>query len=361
MSTNLDAILTALLERHGSDLHLKAGRPPLFRISGSVVPSEFEPLSNEDLEALLGELLTPVLRERFDRELCLDFSFMFGESARFRGNAYHQRGQVGAVLRAVPLRVPTLDQLALPAALKDIALAQNGLVLVTGPTGSGKSTTLAAMIEHINANRQAHVVTIEDPVEFVYADHRALISQREIGTDEPDFPTALRHVLRQDPDVILIGEMRDAETIATAVTAAETGHLVLSTLHTVDATQTVDRIIDAFAAEQQRQIRLQLAQVLRAVVCQRLVPMASRATRIAACEVMTNSPSVQKHIVDGDTVYLGRVIEESGGFYRMQTLNQSLAGLVKRGAISVAAAEAASSDADGLHRFLRVAGVDTLR
>jgi twitching motility protein PilT len=358
MNANLDAILTAMLERHGSDLHLKVGRPPLFRISGALVPTEMAPLTDEDVSDLVLGLMTPTMRHRFEAERSLDFSYSFSEHARFRVNAFHQRGTVGAVLRAVPMRVPTLDQLALPACLKDIALQQSGLVLVTGPTGSGKTTTLAALIEHVNANRQAHIVTIEDPVEFVFTDRRCVVGQREIGTDTPDFKTALRCVLRQDPDVILIGEMRDAETISTAVTAAETGHLVFSTLHTVDAAQTVDRIVDAFPAEQQRQVRLQLAQVLRGVISQRLVPMATRQQRIAACEVMTSSPQVQKYIAEGETTMLKRVIEESGGYYRMQTLNQSLAALVQRGLVALEAARAASPDADELHRFLRQAGVN---
>ena len=361
MTPTLEAILSAMLERHGSDLHLKAGRPPLYRISGQVVPSEFEPLSAEEVEALVLGTLSPAMRDRLNAERSIDFSHSFGDQARFRINAYYQRGLLGAVLRAVPLRVPTPDQLYLPSALKDIALAHSGLILVTGPTGSGKSTTLAAMIEHINQNRQAHIITIEDPIEFVYTDRRCTISQREVGLDAPSFHMALRHVLRQDPDVILIGEMRDAETFQTAVTAAETGHLVLSTLHTNDAPQTVDRIVDSFAAEQQRQVRLQLAQVVRAVVSQRLVPLASRPGRVVAVEVMTNSPQVVKHIVDGDTIHLHRVIEESSAFYRMQTINQALGVLVKRGDVTLDAAQAASPEPDELLRILRTMGYELPR
>ena len=356
MSVSLDDILAALLQRRGSDLHLKAGRPPLLRISGKIVPSEFEALEPAELEAMVRGLMTPHLASRLDTQRAVDFSYGFGDKARFRVNAFYQRGVLGAVLRAVPLRVPTLDQVTVPSVLKDVALAQSGLVLVTGPTGSGKSTTLAAMIEYINDRRQAHVVTIEDPIEFVYTDRSAVINQREIGLDAPSFGQALKDVLRQDPDVILVGEMRDAETITTALTAAETGHLVFSTLHTVDAPQTIDRILDSFPAEQQLQVRVQLSNVLQAVVSQRLVPMASRPGRVPAVELMLHSPQVQKHIADGDIGRLSRVIEEShGGLYRMQTLNQSLAVLVSKALITLEAAEGASPDADALHRHLRVA------
>ncbi|NUP99316.1 MAG: type IV pilus twitching motility protein PilT [Armatimonadetes bacterium] len=354
MSITVDEILTALLQRRGSDLHLKVGRPPLFRISGSMVPSEFEPLDAAALDDLILGLMGPHLVEKLERDRAVDFAYALGEKARFRVNAFYQRGHLGAVLRAVPMRVPTLEQLYLPSVCKDIALSPSGLVLVTGPTGSGKSTTLAAMIEHINDRRQAHIMTIEDPVEFVYADRNSVINQREVGLDAPTFSSALRHVLRQDPDVILVGEMRDPETISTAITAAETGHLVFSTLHTNDAPQTVDRILDTFPPEQQLQVRMQLSTVLRAVVSQRLVPMASKPGRVAAVEVMVSSPPVQKHIADGDIERLHRIIEESaGGFYRMQTLNQSLGMLAAKALITTEAAEAASPDADELHRIMR--------
>jgi twitching motility protein PilT len=358
MSTTLDAILSALIERHGSDLHLKAGRPPLFRISGSVVVTEFESLDSARVSELVLGLMSESQLARLDRDGALDFSYAFSEDVRFRVNAFRQRGMVGAVLRAVPMRVPSLAQLRMPAVVADICLAPAGLVLVTGPTGSGKSTTLAAMINHINEHRQAHIITIEDPIEFVYADRNSILNQREVGVDAPTFAAALRHVLRQDPDVILIGEMRDPETIATAVTAAETGHLVFSTLHTNSAAQTIDRVVDAFQPEQQRQIRGQLAQVLRAVVSQRLVPAAARGGRVAAVEIMTQSPQVQKLITDGDIQHLHRAIEESGGYYRMRTMNQSLAQLVKQGLVTLEAAEAVSTDIDEMRRFLRMLGYD---
>ncbi len=358
MTVPLDEMLKALVERQGSDLHLKAGRPPLFRISGLLVASEYPPVSNDDLRRLLEPILSPALRDKLEADGAVDLSYAPADTSRYRVNAFRQRGELSCVVRAVPLRVPTLDELYLPSVLADVAMSPSGLVLVTGPTGQGKSTTLAAMVEHINQRRPVHIVTVEDPIEFVYTDATASVCQREIGVDSPDFGTALKHILRQDPDVILIGEMRDAETIATAVTAAETGHLVLSTMHTIDAAQTVDRIIDTFSAGQQLQVRHQLAQVLRAVVCQRLVPMASRPGRVVAVEVMTNSPPVQKNIADGATDRLARIIEEShGGHYRMQTLNQSLAKHIKRELITLEAAGAASGSPEELNRLLRQMGL----
>lgn len=354
MSTALNDILLAMLQRRGSDLHLKVGRPPMFRISGEMVPTEFEELHPGDVEELVTGMLAPHMRERLEQERGIDFSYSFEDKARFRVNAFYQRGHVGAVLRAVPMRIPNIEQLYLPKVVYDVAMSHDGLVLVTGPTGSGKSTTLAALIDLINDKRQAHIMTIEDPIEFVYTDRNSVINQREIGMDATTFAAALKHVLRQDPDVILVGEMRDPETITTAITAAETGHLVFSTLHTNDAPQTVDRILDSFPPDQQHQVRMQLSTVLRAVISQRLIPMASRPGRVAAVEVMLGSPPVLQHIADGDSYGLHRVIEESyGGYYRMQTMNQALAGLVAKGLISQESAEAASPDTDELHRHLR--------
>ncbi len=296
MSTALNDILLAMLQRRGSDLHLKVGRPPMFRISGEMVPTEFEELHPGDVEELVTGMLAPHMRERLEQERGIDFSYSFEDKARFRVNAFYQRGHVGAVLRAVPMRIPNIDQLYLPKVVYDVAMSHDGLVLVTGPTGSGKSTTLAALIDLINDKRQAHIMTIEDPIEFVYTDRNSVINQREIGMDATTFAAALKHVLRQDPDVILVGEMRDPETITTAITAAETGHLVFSTLHTNDAPQTVDRILDSFPPDQQHQVRMQLSTVLRAVISQRLIPMASRPGRVAAVEVMLGSPPVLQHI-----------------------------------------------------------------
>ena len=319
------------------------------------MPSELDTLDAAEIESALDAMMSPTMRQRLDTERAVDFSIAYGNRARFRVNAFYQRSQIGVVLRAVPLRIPTLEQLRMPKACEDLALSRDGLVLVTGPTGSGKSTTLAAMIDHINQHRQVHIITLEDPIEFVYEDREACINQREVGYDTPSFAEGLRQVLRQDPDVILVGEMRDEETIATALTAAETGHLVLSTLHTNDAPQTIDRIVDNFQGQQQEQVRLQLAAVLRAVISQRLVSLASRPGRTAAVELMIGSPPVAAHIIDGHAQALHRVIEESSaGMYRMQTLNQSLVKLVVKGVITEATAEASSPDIDEFRRLLRV-------
>ncbi|HIE53021.1 MAG TPA: type IV pilus twitching motility protein PilT [Armatimonadetes bacterium] len=350
---NIDDVLKLLLERHGSDVHFKAGRPPLFRIGGKIVPTELESLTAEDTKQLAYSIMTSHQIELFEQQRALDFSYNFGRLARFRVNVFQQRGVVGMVMRAVPWKIPTIEQLKLPPVLKDIASKTQGLVLVTGPTGSGKSTTLAAMIDYINATRQAHVITIEDPIEFVYQDKKCVINQREIGLDTDSFATALRYVLRQDPDVILIGEMRDLETIRTAVTAAETGHLVFSTLHTNDATQTVDRIIDSFPAEQQQQVRVQLSMCLLAVISQRLVRLANGNGRIAAVEVMINSPTIKKYIEEGNTGAIHKAIEQSVTYYRMQTLNQSLVALAKRGYVTYEDALAASPDPDEFKRNFR--------
>jgi len=361
VSLDLDAVLAALLERRGSDLHLKSGRPPLFRLGGTLMPSEYPIVDPVELQSMLNGMMSEPMRQRLAIDRAVDFSIAFGHRARFRVNAYYQRAQLQAILRAVPLRVPTLDQLKLPEVVEDIALSRDGLVLVTGPTGSGKSTTLAAMMEHINRRRQVHIVTLEDPIEFVYEDAEASVSQREIGFDTPSFAEGLRQVLRQDPDVILVGEMRDPETVATALTAAETGHLVCSTVHANDAPQTVDRILDTFPGHQHDQVRLQLAKVLRAVISQRLVPMAARSGRVAAVELMTGSPPVAALIAEGNTGALHRVIEESAaGMYRMQTLNQGLVMLVIKGTITESTAEMTSPDRDEFQRLLRVGKAEAM-
>lgn len=355
----LSDLLTELVSIDGSDLHLRAGEPPVYRIHGHLTRQDKYPvLTSEVILGMATGIMDADQRIRFEENLEIDMSHEVENVARFRVNVFHQRRKVGAVMRQIPVNIQGIDEMGLPQVLKEICMLPRGLVLVTGPTGQGKSTTLAAMVEHINQRRPVHIVTVEDPIEFVYTDATASVCQREIGVDSPDFGTALKHILRQDPDVILIGEMRDAETIATAVTAAETGHLVLSTMHTIDAAQTVDRIIDTFPAGQQLQVRHQLAQVLRAVVCQRLVPMASRPGRVVAVEVMTNSPPVQKNIADGATDRLARIIEEShGGHYRMQTLNQSLAKHIKRELITLEAAGAASGSPEELNRLLRQMGL----
>ena len=326
---DIDAILKELVTRRGSDLHLKVGRPPLMRIASDLLPSEFPPLEDADMKAVLGQILGPLSWTRLEEDFEVDASYEIAEVARFRVNAFKERGRYGAAMRVIPLTTPTLDGMGHPAVLKDICQAAQGLVLVTGPTGSGKSTTLAAMITYINESTPLHIVTIEDPIEFIYTDKKCTIRQRQLGRDVKSLAEALRRVLRQDPDVILMGEMRDPETIELALHAAETGHLVFSTLHTNDAKQTIDRIISTFPTDAHPQIRAQLALALQAVVSQRLVKRADGSGRIAAMEIMINSPNIRELIHEGKTSSMEKAIASSGDFYRMQTFNQALAKLVQ--------------------------------
>ncbi len=363
--TDIDAILKELVGRRGSDLHLKVGRPPLMRISSDLLPSEFPPLAREDMEGILRSILGDPGWERLLHDFEVDASYEIKDVARFRVNAFKERGQFGAALRVIPLASPTLDGMGLPAVLKDICQAPQGLVLVTGPTGSGKSTTLAAMMTHINDTAPLHIVTIEDPIEFVYTDKMCTIRQRQLGNDVKSLAEALRRVLRQDPDVILMGEMRDPETIELAMHAAETGHLVFSTLHTNDAKQSIDRIINAFPAEAHLQVRAQLGLTLQSVVSQRLVKRADGSGRVASMEIMINSPQIRELIQDGKTKEIEKAMAQSGDFYRMQTFNQSLAKLVLDRTITEAEGMATSTSPNDLKLLLkgvssgRVGGGDT--
>ncbi|HHN46766.1 MAG TPA: PilT/PilU family type 4a pilus ATPase, partial [Planctomycetes bacterium] len=297
---DLDRLLQELGERGGSDLHLKVGRPPLFRLAGDLVPTAYPEISRAELQETIFRMMGPAVKKRFEDNLEVDFSYEVPGLARFRVNAFVQRSDIGAVFRLVPLEVPTIDSLGLPEVLKMLSAFPNGLVIVTGPTGCGKSTTLASMIQHINQTRPVHVITIEDPIEFVYTDELSTINQRELGLDTYELHKSLRSALRQDPDVILMGEMRDKETMRFAITAAETGHLVLSTLHTVDAKQTLDRILDAFPDEA-RQLRMQLALLLRGIVSQRLLRRADGTGMAPAFEILINSPNVRQIIEEGST------------------------------------------------------------
>ena len=326
----IDGWLVELAEREGSDLHLKVGRPPLMRLAGDLVATDHEVLTDEALREMIFEIMPAPLQERFDRELEADFAHLIEDVARFRVNAFFQRGHMGAVLRRIPLRIPTFEELELPAVLGDLALSSQGLILFTGPTGSGKSTSMATMIEHINEQQHKHVVSIEDPIEFVYTDKKATINQRELGIDTWSFDEALKHVLRQDPDVILMGEMRDMATMEFALHAAETGHLVFSTLHTNDCKQTLDRILDTFPAETAPLIRSALSQTLLAIVSQRLLRRQDGSGRIAALEVMINSPSIRQLIADGKIDEIETMMAKSTDYYGMQTFNQALADLVGR-------------------------------
>ncbi len=314
-----------------SDVHLTAGAPPCFRVAGELVPTGSEALSPAAVEELVGSLLSPEHRERLAERGQVDLAGSLPGVGRFRLNAYRQRGSLAAALRLIPTRVPRLDELGLPPVVADLARLPNGLVLVTGPTGSGKTTTLAAMVSLINEERACHVVTLEDPIEYLHAHGRALVNQREVGLDTCSFAEALRAALRQDPDVILVGEMRDLETMAIALTAAETGHLVLSSLHTSGAAQTVERIVDAFPPHQQEQVRVQLASVLRGIVAQLLLPAPGR-RRVLAAEVLVATPAARNLIRENKTHQLASVIQ-TGARHGMRTMEQSLRLLREAGAI----------------------------
>ncbi|MGH0037620.1 MAG: type IV pilus twitching motility protein PilT [Myxococcota bacterium] len=328
---NLDEILKIALKGGASDIHLKSGLPPMFRVDGALVPlKNGERLMSEDIQKMAFSIMNPVQKARFDEYREADLAYGIPGLGRFRVNCFQQRGTVGIVFRVIPFGVKTIDQLHLPKVVEKIAEEHRGLVLVTGTTGSGKSTTLASMIEYINTQRTSHIMTIEDPIEFLIRDRRSIVNQREIGVDTQSFANALRAALRQDPDVILVGEMRDFETIETALTAAETGHLVMSTLHTLDATETINRIISVFPPYQQKQVRLQLATILKAVISQRLVPRADGKGRVPALEVMVSTARIKECIGDKDrTKEIPDAISKGFTTYGMQTFDQSLMSHVK--------------------------------
>ena len=334
---DLDAALRRVIETDGSDLHLKVPSPPLIRRHGVLVPMEGEqPLTPEDTEEVLARLLSDKGKlTEFAQEHEVDFSFGVPGLARFRVNAFQQRGVISVVCRAVPHQIKTIDQLGLPGVIAEIAEEERGIILLTGTTGSGKSSTLAAMIDQVNSSQAKHIVTIEDPIEFLHQDKRSVINQREVGQDTASFKRALRRVLRQDPDVILVGEMRDEETVATALSAAETGHLVLSTLHTLDAPETINRIIDFFPPHMSNQVRAMLAGTLKAVISQRLVRTADGAGRVACCEVLRSTARVKDMIKNPEeTARLTDAIHE-GSFYGMQTFDQALLGHVQAGRVAM--------------------------
>ena len=332
---NFKAVLQQLVQRGASDLHLKVGRPPTLRLHGELAPLEMPPLRPEDLKMLAEQLMTPrQVKEFTDNKEC-DFAIGVPGIGRFRCNVYQQRGSLCYAMRAIPYQARTLDELNLPKVLEEIALKPRGLVLVTGITGSGKSTALAAMIQHLNEHRHANVITIEDPIEFLHRDINCHINQREVGTDTATFAQALRRVLRQDPDVILIGEIRDLETLDTALKAADTGHLVFSTLHTTDATQTINRVLSFYPPHQQAEVRFSLASALQAVVSMRLVPRADKPGRIPACEVLINTQTVRDQIRDMDkTLNIPDLIREGTVQYGMQSFDQSLMAWYSQGIIS---------------------------
>ncbi|MBI3598757.1 MAG: PilT/PilU family type 4a pilus ATPase [Nitrospirae bacterium] len=345
----LAAIFAVLLQKGGSDLHIRAGSPPRIRVMGKLIP--FPPEAKMDRAAvteLLCAVLTPQQVELLKRDQELDFSLRMEGMARFRANYFYHLGNLGATFRVIPEIIPTIEALALPSVLKDLATRKQGLILITGPTGAGKSTTLAALIHHVNKTEAVHVITIEDPVEFLHQDLQAQITQREVGADTRSYSEALRRALRQDPDVIMVGEMRDAESIGIAMTAAETGHLVLSTLHTNDSRQSIDRILDVFPHQQQNQIRMQLSLVLVAIISQRLLRRTDGSGRIAAMEVMVNTPTMRRLIADGKMEGIPKAIEEGSTLYKMQSLNQHLLSLLQEGLIAEEEALAVSTNPNDL-------------
>lgn len=357
MTLQLDSLLSRAIEAGASDLHLKAGRPPGLRINGHLAPIEnVQSLTAEDTSELAGQIMTPAQRARLEQHTEVDLAYEVPGLARFRANVFRQRGQVGMVLRVIPNRIPGFEALMLPPVLERISDERRGLILVTGTTGSGKSTTLASMVDRINSTRPEHVITIEDPIEYLHRDQLSFVNQREVSVDTGTFATALRAALRQDPDVILVGEMRDLETISTALLAAETGHLVLSTLHTLDATETIQRIIAVFPPNEQKQIRHQLASTLKAVISQRLMRRAEGKGRAPAVEVLVTTAYIRDCIVNPDkTALVHDAIAAGASQYGMQTFDQSLYDLLQKNLITYEEALAGATNPGEFK--LRVEGI----
>ena len=352
----LEELLRIMVERGGSDLHITANSPPRIRIHGRLIPTEHDVLDAEATQRLVYSILNNEQIAKFERDLELDMSFGITGLGRFRTNCFYQRGAVGCVIRVFPERIRTIEELGLPVDLcKELCHLPKGLILVTGATGSGKSTTLAAMIDYINSTRQEHIVTIEDPIEFVHKNKRCLVNQREVGTDTKSFHNALRAVLRQDPDIVLVGEMRDQETIETALTIAETGHLTFGTLHTSDAVQTINRIIDVFPAYAQPQVRTQLSFVLQAVFCQQLIPRADGKGRVLAAEILRCTSAVRS-LIREDRAHQVYSLMQTGAKYGMQTMNQSLFNLYQRGLVTLEEILQRSTDPAELQKMVEKAG-----
>jgi len=327
-------LLRHAVEVGASDLHLKAGNVPFVRVDGELSPTEFESMTAADTEAASLALMPEHKRRAFEETSEADFGYTLGGVGRFRVNIFRQRSMVGLAIRRVRSEVPTVDELMLPPVIAELSDSSRGLVLVTGPTGTGKTTTIASMVGHINRTRRAHIVTIEDPIEVVHHDERSIIQQREVGLDTDSYAAALRHVVRQDPDVIFVGEIRDPESALSAIQAAETGHLVISTMHTIDSTETINRLLDLFPAQQQREVRTSFAGALRGIVSQRLVKRSDGKGRVPVVEVLVSTGRVYDRIIDPDaTIELHDIISE-GGFYGMQTFDHALVGLVEGGLVT---------------------------
>ncbi|MBN1917435.1 MAG: PilT/PilU family type 4a pilus ATPase [Verrucomicrobia bacterium] len=330
---DLRDLLQQVVQYNASDLHLTEGMPPIFRIDGELRPAQMEALTREDTRRLIYGVLNDAQKVKFEETHELDLSLYIPGISRFRVNVHQQRGSVEAAFRVVMLQIRTIGELGLPPVVGYLAERPNGLVICTGPTGTGKTTTLAAMVEHINQRRRCMIITVEDPIEYLFKNQNAVIKQREVGADTPSFASALKYVLRQDPDVILVGEMRDLETIATAVTAAETGHLVMSTLHTPDAAQTIDRIIDVFPPHQQQQIQIQLAGCLQGIIAQQLIPRADGQGRIVSVEVLVATEAIRSCVRDHRTAQIPTMLQ-TGSQYGMMTMDRSLKNLYMRGLIT---------------------------
>jgi twitching motility protein PilT len=344
-------VLLEVLRLRASDLHLTAGSPPMVRQKGRLGALDYPVLTPQQTREIIYSILTNDQRKRLENEWQIDFAYSIPGQGRFRVNAYFQRASLGAAFRLIPNEMPALDDLGLPAVLRDFTKKPRGFVLVTGPTGSGKSTTLAAMLDVINKERHEHIMTIEDPIEFLHRHQNCIVNQRELGSDAQSFALGLKAALRQDPDVILVGEMRDLETIATALTAAETGHLVFATLHTQDTAQTVDRIVDVFPPAQQHQVRVQLSVSLQGIVTQQLLPTADGQSRVCATEILVPTPAVRNLIREGKTHQIYSALQ-TGGAHGMQTMDAALVDLVRQHKITRELAEARSSSPDELRRLM---------
>jgi len=356
VAIQIKSILSRMIDLEASDLHLKVGLAPTVRVHGRLQRLEFEPPSPKDMAEVVEHILTPAQREEFETTREVDFAFGVPGLARFRANFYVQRGSVAMVFRQVPVEIKPLTELSLPPVIRDIALQPRGLIFVTGTVGSGKSTTLAGMVDTINAELTSNIITIEDPIEFLHRDKASIINQREVGTDTSSYTKALKHVLRQDPDVILIGEIRDSETMKTALTAADTGHLVFSTLHTLDTTQTIHRILSFFPPHEHQEIRYLLSNTLRSIISQRLIPKVGGQGRVPAVEVMINTSTTQEYIREAEKTHMIHdAIAEGHTTYQMQTFDQSLMSLFKRNEITLDEAMRASSNPHELS--LRVKGI----
>jgi twitching motility protein PilT len=348
-------LVRALIKYNASDLHIKVGRPPLYRINGKLIPAKMDELTAELAESIIYGVLTAKQKAELETKRQIDLSFEFKDFGRFRCHVFFQRGGISAAIRTIPISIPSLEELGVPSILRDLCRRPRGLMLVTGATGSGKSTTLAGMIQYINENQHVHVLTLEDPIEYVYRDIKSTITQREVGSDIISLKEGLHGGLRQDPDVIVIGELRDCETIQLALTAAETGHLVISTLHTNDAASSIKRILDVFGSASQSQVRIQLASVLVGVVSQQLLIRADGSGRVPACEVMVKSPAIENYILKNEIERIPEAIASSNNYYKMQTMNQALERLVQANQVTAEEAIKASSNPDQLR--LRMSGM----